>query len=122
MFDDNYLFAVINESEIEGFSVEFYYNSAAHGRPQWVLVPPKDPHAEPAKPSNKTTEKSSISVKLLEMFQKALGVDAPTAKYYLASADGDVRAAIAAYKDDQRWDKCMKHLRKSLVKAGGRRK
>lgn len=88
----------------------------------WVVLPPRDPAAEHAAPSQPLPEKSGISARLLEMFQKALGVDAPTARYYLLSTGGDVRAAMAAYKDDQRWDKCMRHLRKSLVKAGGGRR
>lgn len=58
--------------------------------------------------------------KLVGMMQRALGIDTHTAVYYIESADGNIKSAMAAFEDDKRWDRCMRHLRKSLVSAGRR--
>lgn len=51
---------------------------------------------------------------LQQMLQKTLGIDAETAGYYLLAADFDPRAAITAFKEDQRWDAKVRHLKRSL--------
>ena len=60
------------------------------------------------------------SSKVVELVQKALGTDAATAAFYLDSAGGDVRAAMAAHEEDQRWERSMKGVRRALSKASKR--
>lgn len=54
------------------------------------------------------------NILLQKMLERTLAIDATMAGYYLAASDGDPRAAIAAYQEDQRWDAKMRHLKRSL--------
>ena len=71
--------------------------------------------AAPTSNCNTQKAKSNKSNILLQkMLERTLAIDATTAGYYLAASDGDPRAAIAAYQEDQRWDAKMRHLKRSL--------
>ncbi len=106
--------------------MSFEYNAAAHNRPMFVINPPAttaspdSAHASaadatsdaaPSTPVNKSNKSTAL---LQQMLQKTLAIDAATASYYLSAADGDAKAAIAAYREDQRWDAKMKDLKRSL--------
>jgi len=70
--------------------------------------------------SGNSSRDSLYSARVLELVEVALGTDRDTTRFYLDSAGGDAKAAIAAYREDQRWDRCMNQLRKKLARAGRR--
>ncbi|GAB4820538.1 hypothetical protein N2152v2_007584 [Parachlorella kessleri] len=49
---------------------------------------------------------------LTNMFQRGFRVDENTARFYLAQAGGNVRAAMAAFEDDARWERVMRPVRR----------
>jgi hypothetical protein len=57
--------------------------------------------------------------RLSALMQRALRVDPAAAAFYLAACGGDIRAAMAAHQEDQRWERSAGELRRSLL--GGRR-
>ncbi|KAG7669424.1 hypothetical protein Ndes2437B_g05593 [Nannochloris sp. 'desiccata'] len=121
---------VQNESTLQGCNVSFQYHSAAHNRPMFVVHPagvsaPGDGTAISDSASSDSASAAAIAstpaskyhksnALLQQMLQKTLAIDAATAGYYLSAADGDPRAAITAYQEDQRWDAKMRRLRRSL--------
>jgi outer membrane scaffolding protein for murein synthesis (MipA/OmpV family) len=125
-----YWFAVQDANTLKGCTVSFEYHSAAHNRPMFVAHPAAlgdvatstttssdslsaaaAAAAGPSTPTNKNNKSNSL---LQQMLQKTLSIDATTAGYYLSAAGGDARAAIAACKEDQRWDAKMRSLKRSL--------
>jgi hypothetical protein len=73
-------------------------------------------HATAAAPAT-----GQARAKLAALMGQSLHIDESTAAYYIVVCEGDIKAAMAAYEDDRRWDRSMKGLRKAMVAAGRRR-
>lgn len=106
-----------NPADLLGRRVSFRYCPAAMRH--WFVIESDDADVET--PSKEQTSSSAHGKQqVLQLLQRALGVDAAAAAYYLKAANGDVKEAIAACKADQRWERSMRDLKKSLRKAGKR--
>lgn len=123
------IFVPIRSKEcVVGCVVDFHSLTAAHGRPVWVVRPLEegDDLEELTKIKQRSQNGAAAataepSARLQELMRRALGCDAPTARFYLTAAGGDLRRAMSAYHEDQRWERSMKGLKKALRKAAKRR-
>ena len=106
--------------QLRGCTASFQYNTAAHHRPMWVVRSSSDDGDDGGGSgcAVRPSKRAEATEKLMLMMKSAIGVvDSGTCRYYLAASGGDVKAAMAAYREDMRWDRCMKHLKKSLLKS-----
>lgn len=121
------IFVPVGAAEaLAGCVVDFRCLAAAHGRPMWVVRPLGEGEDLDALTTVKerapggAAAPGAPSARLQELMRRALGCDAPTARFYLTAAGGDLRRAMAAYHEDQRWERGMKGLKKALRKAARR--
>jgi hypothetical protein len=93
--------------ELAGRSVTFRYdpNSKRHWIVAIYLGNADTLHSNhEVKSYDSRDEKSAL---LAGILQRALNLDSSTASFYLERTNGDIRAALAAAEEDERWARCM---------------
>ena len=49
-----------------------------------------------------------LADKLTVLLQRALGIDAATARYYVRTANNDLRQAMALFQEDKQWERAAR--------------